>query len=77
MERADDRLLFVENRNVFFDKNVSVDMIFIYVWNWMSATEKMRTSEWVRILVPGHVDIQIRIKFDFIKILYLSEERLR
>ena len=64
MERADDWLLFVENRNVFFDKNVSVDMIFIYVWNWMSAT-------------PMWTCIQIGIKFDFIKILYLSEERLR
>ena len=64
MERADDRLLFVENRNVFFYQNVSVDMIFIYVWNWMSVT-----AMWTCI--------QIAIKFYFIKIFYLSEERLR
>lgn len=64
MERADDRLLFVENRNVFFYQNVSVDMIFIYVRNWMSA-------------IAMWTCIQIVIKFDFIKIFYLSEERLR
>ena len=51
-------------RSFFFDKNVSVDMIFIYVWNWMSST-----AMWTCI--------QIEIKFNFIKILYLSEERLR
>ena len=51
MERADDRLLFVENRNVFFYQNVSVDMIFIYVWNWMSA-------------IAMWTCIQIAMKFD-------------
>ena len=29
MERAYDRLLFVENRNVFFDRNVSIDIGWI------------------------------------------------